>query len=50
MTSEDQKNVAIDVTAVETPQSPGIFADIASSFTYASWPDPIGWSGFNLSS
>ncbi|WP_374834367.1 hypothetical protein [Daeguia caeni] len=41
MTSEDQKNVAIDVTAVETPQSPGIFADIASSFTYASYQNAI---------
>jgi very-short-patch-repair endonuclease len=41
MTSEDQQNVATDATTAEKPQSPKIFADIASSFTYASYQNAI---------
>ncbi|TAL76455.1 MAG: DUF3320 domain-containing protein [Beijerinckiaceae bacterium] len=41
MTSEDQQHVAIDTTAAEKPRSPKIFADIASSFTYASYQNAI---------
>jgi len=41
MTSEDQQPVAVDTAAAEKPQSPKIFADIASSFTYASYQNAI---------
>ncbi len=41
MTSEDQQYVTIDGTEAEKPQSPKIFADIASSFTYASYQNAI---------
>lgn len=41
MTSEDQQHVAIDTTAAEKPRLPKIFADIASSFTYASYQNSI---------
>ena len=41
MTPEDQQHIAIDTTAIEKPQSPKIFADIASSFTYASYQNAI---------
>lgn len=37
MTPEDQQHIAIDMAAIEKPQSPKIFADIVSSFTYASY-------------
>lgn len=36
MTPENQQQVATDATAAEKPQSPNIFADMSSSFTYAS--------------
>lgn len=41
MTLEDQQRVVNDMTEVEKPQSPKIFADIASSFTYASYQNAI---------
>ncbi|MBN9237774.1 DNA helicase [Mesorhizobium hungaricum] len=41
MTLEDQQHVTNDMTVVEKPQSPKIFADIASSFTYASYQNAI---------
>lgn len=41
MTSEDQQHVTIDATEAEKPRSPKIFADIASSFTYASYQNAI---------
>jgi len=41
MTSEDQQHVTIDATEAEKPQSPKIFADIASSFTYASYQNAV---------
>ncbi len=41
MTPEDQQHIAIDATVAEKPQSPKIFADIASSFTYASYQNAI---------
>ena len=41
MIPEDQPNVATDTTAAEKPRSPKIFADIASSFTYASYQNAI---------
>ena len=41
MTWEDQSHPAIDTTSVEMQQAPKIFADIASSFTYASYQNAI---------
>ena len=41
MTPENQQHVAIDTTAAEKPSSPKIFADIAPSFTYASYQNAI---------
>ena len=41
MTSENLQNVANDAATGEEPQSPNIFADIASSFTYASYQNAI---------
>lgn len=41
MTSEDQPHVTTFATEAEKPQSPKIFADIASSFTYASYQNAI---------
>jgi hypothetical protein len=41
MTLQDQRRVEIDPNAAEKPQSPKIFADIASSFTYASYQNAI---------
>jgi very-short-patch-repair endonuclease len=41
MTSEEQQQIAIEATTAETPRSPKIFADIASSLTYASYQNAI---------
>jgi hypothetical protein len=41
MTLEDQQRATNDMTAANKPQSPKIFADIASSFTYASYQNAI---------
>ena len=41
MISEDQQNIGIDMAAAEKPQAPNIFANIASSFTYASYQNAI---------
>ena len=41
MTSGDQQYITIDVTEAKKPQPPKIFADIASSFTYASYQNAI---------
>jgi very-short-patch-repair endonuclease len=41
MTPEDQQHLATDTAAVEKPRLPKILADIASSFTYASYQNAI---------
>jgi very-short-patch-repair endonuclease len=41
MTWEDQLHAATETTTVEKPQAPKIFADVASSFTYASYQNAI---------